>query len=89
MQVYNNIFALFTPQSKQALPTDKTVGFRPGLNKPAGGLQSRRVAQQRCGYNEYKTRLEKALYALNIAIDDSIQIRGLLARPFTKSRLPK
>ncbi|OLY94613.1 Protein of unknown function [Cnuella takakiae] len=86
---YDSIFALFTAQMKQALPADKTVAFLQGLNKQAGTIQSREFVRHRAGFDEYKTRFEKALFSLNIAVDDSSRISGLLVRPFTESSLPK
>lgn len=85
---YDSIFALFAPQMKKALPADKAVGFLQGLYQQAGTIQSRAWVRQWSGFDEYKTRFEKALFSLNIAVDDSSRIGGLLVKPFAANSLP-
>lgn len=87
---YQNIFAMFSPEMQNALPLDKTKEFLTGLKAQAGQITKRQFVKYENGtYASYKTNFERALFAVNISIDNSSKINGLFIKPFTEDNLPK
>ena len=65
-----------------ALPLDKTIDFFTGLKKDAGKITKRAFIKYNQTYASYKTNFEKALFAVNISIDENAEINGLFVEPF-------
>ena len=86
---YDSIFAMFSNEMKKALPIDKTTEFFAGLNSQAGKITNRQFTRYQASYASYKTTFERALFAVNISIDNNSNINGLLVKPFIDERLPK
>ena len=87
---YDSIFAMFSPEMQHALPLDKTTDFLTGLKSQAGQITKRQFVRYENGtYASYKTNFERALFAVNISIDNYSKINGLFVKPFTDDNLPK
>lgn len=87
---YDTIFAMFSPEMKNALPLDKTKDFLAGLRSQAGQITKRQFVKYVNGtYASYKTNFERAVFSVNISIDNNSKINGLLVTAFTDDNLPK
>ena len=88
--LYDSIFSMFSIEMQNALPIDKTTNFFTGLKSQAGQITKREFVKYENGtYASYKSKFERALLAVNISIDKSSRINGLLVKPFPESDLPK
>jgi murein DD-endopeptidase MepM/ murein hydrolase activator NlpD len=83
------IFNLFDAAMQQALPLNKTVEFLTGLKAQAGKITRRSFVRYEQSYASYKTNFERALFAVNISLDDHDKINGLFVKPFKESNIPK
>jgi len=82
---YNGIFSMFADVMKEALPLDKTTEFLKGLKFQAGNISNREFIKYENGtYASYKTTFERAVFFLNISIDDNSDINGLFVKPFVE-----
>ena len=82
---YNAIFSMFADVMKEALPIDKITEFSKGLKSQAGNITNREFVKYENGtYASYKTTFERAVFVLNISIDDNSKINGLLVKPFAE-----
>ena len=82
---YNGIFSMFADVMKEALPLDKTTEFLKGLKFQAGNISEREFIKYENGtYASYKTTFERAVFVLNISIDDNSDIIGFLVKPFVE-----
>ena len=82
---YNGIFSMFADVMKEALPLDKTTEFLKGLKFQAGNISEREFIKYENGtYASYKTTFERAVFVLNISIDDNSDINGLFVKPFVE-----
>ncbi len=86
---YDTIFSSFSSVMQAALPLDKTKEFLTGLKAQAGKITKREFVKYEQTYASYKTNFERALFAVNISVDNSSKINGLFIKPFTESNLPK
>jgi len=87
---YHNIFELFSPEMKEALPIEQTIDFFKGLKSQAGKIETREFVRYENGtYATYKTRFEHALFAVNISLDTDAKINGLFVKPFKEDNLPQ
>ncbi|MCF6241572.1 MAG: peptidoglycan DD-metalloendopeptidase family protein [Bacteroidales bacterium] len=87
---YKAIFLMFSSEMQQALPVDKTIEFLTGLKSQAGKIIYRTFVKYENGtYASYKTTFERAVFALNISIDENSKINGLFVKPFKESNLPQ
>jgi len=87
---YDAIFSLFGTEMQNALPIDKTKEFLTGLNAQAGKITKRQFIRYENGtYASYKTNFERALFAVNISVDNNSKINGLFVKPFKENNLPK
>jgi murein DD-endopeptidase MepM/ murein hydrolase activator NlpD len=81
---------MFSPEMQAALPLPKTTDFLTGLQKSAGSITQRRFVKYENGsYAKYKTNFERALFSVNISVDNNLKINGLFVKPFTEDNLPK
>ena len=82
---YNGIFSMFADVVKEELPIDKTTEFLKGLKSQAGNISNREFVKYENGtYASYKTTFERAVFFLNISIDDNSDINGLFVKPFVE-----
>lgn len=87
---FDAIFSMFGSDMQNALPLDKTKEFLTGLNSQAGKITKRQFVKYENGtYASYKTKFERALFSVNISVDNNSKINGLLIKPFTDNNLPK
>jgi murein DD-endopeptidase MepM/ murein hydrolase activator NlpD len=86
---YDSIFAMFSTEMANYLPLDKTKEFLTGLNSQVGKITKRQFVNYQATYASYKTNFERALFALNISIDNNSKINGLFIKPFADDNLPK
>ena len=87
---FKSIFDSFSIEMQNALPLDKTIDFLKGLKSQAGQITKRQfVKYVNVTYASYKTNFERALFAVNISVDNNSKINGLFIKPFTDDNLPK
>lgn len=86
---FDAIFSSFSPEMQNALPHAQTIEFLSGLKQNAGKITKREFVNYEHTYAVYKTNFERALFAVNISIDNNSKINGLLVKPFKESNLPK
>ena len=86
---YDDIFNMFSSEMKTALPLDKTKDFFSGLKDKAGKIIKKEFVKYQETYAVYKTNFERALFSLNISVDDNSKINGLYIKPFEPDNLPK
>ncbi|MBM3418059.1 MAG: M23 family metallopeptidase [Bacteroidetes bacterium] len=86
---FEAIFSSFSTEMQNALPLDKTKEFLTGLKTQAGKITKRQFVKYEQTYASYKTNFERALFAVNISVDNSSKINGLFVKPFKESNLPK
>ena len=82
---YKAIFSMFADVMKEALPIDKITEFLKGLKSQAGNITNREFVKYENGtYASYKTTFERAVFVLNISIDDNSEVNGLFVKPFVE-----
>jgi len=86
---FNAIFSCFSTEMQTALPLDKTKEFLTGLKIQAGKITNRQFVKYEQTYASYKTNFERALFAVNISVDNNSRINGLYVKPFKENNLPK
>jgi murein DD-endopeptidase MepM/ murein hydrolase activator NlpD len=86
---FEAIYNMFDSEMQKALPLDKTIDFLTGLKTQAGKISKREFVKYEQTYASYKTNFERALFAVNISIDNNSKINGLFVKPFKESNLPK
>lgn len=86
---FEAIFENFSTEMQGALPIDKTKEFFSGLKQQAGKITKREFINYEQTYASYKTNFERALFAINISVDNNSKINGLFVKPFKESNLPK
>lgn len=86
---YQKIFDLFSPDMKSALPIEQTTDFLKGLKSQAGKIRKREFVKYEQTYASYKTTFERAVFAVNISLDNKAKINGLFVKPFKEDNLPK
>ena len=86
---FEAIFNMFDLGMQKALPLDKTIDFLTGLKTQAGKITKKEFVKYEQTYATYKTNFERALFAVNISIDNNSKINGLFVKPFKESNLPK
>ena len=87
---YDSIFTLYSVEMKNALPLNKSAEFFTGLNKQVGKItQKEFIKYDLQTYAVYKTKFERALFAVNISVDNNSKINGLFIKPFKDDNLPK
>jgi murein DD-endopeptidase MepM/ murein hydrolase activator NlpD len=86
---FDAIFSSFSTEMQNALPLDKTKEFLAGLKTQAGKITKRQFVKYELTYASYKTNFERALFVVNISVDNNSKINGLFVKPFKESNLPK
>ncbi|MEP7198122.1 MAG: peptidoglycan DD-metalloendopeptidase family protein [Saprospiraceae bacterium] len=85
----DSIFAMFSDEMQKALPIDKTTEFITGLNSQVGKIIKRHFIKYQTSYASYKTNFEKALFTVNISLNNNSKINGLFVKPYADDNLPK
>jgi murein DD-endopeptidase MepM/ murein hydrolase activator NlpD len=86
---YEAIFSSFSSEMQNALPLEKTKDFFTGLKAQAGKITKREFIKYEQTAASYKTNFERALFAVNISVDNNSKINGLFVKPYKESDLPK
>lgn len=86
---FEAIFSDFSSEMQSSLTLDKTKEFLAGLKKQAGKITKRQFVKYEQSYACYKTNFERALFSVNISVDNNSKINGLFVKPFKESNLPK
>jgi hypothetical protein len=86
---YDEIFNMFAKVMKDALPNDKTKEFLTQLKSQAGKIVSLDFENYLASYASYKAKFEKAVFTLNISVDNEGKINGLFIKPYQPDNLPK
>lgn len=88
---FEAVFSMFSDDMKTAVPLSKLTEFLTGLKSQAGSITKREFVRYENGtVAQYKTNFERALYALNISVDNNSKINGFSVTPFKdRSNLPK
>lgn len=86
---YDDIFNMFADIMKNALPLNKTKEFLTQLKNQAGNIVKRDFERYENTYAIYKTQFERALFSLNISIDNNQKINGLFVKPYQPQNLPQ
>ena len=80
---YDEIFASFSPEMKQALSLENTKKFLADLRNNVGKIESKEYVYSEQGtYIMYKTKFQKAIMEVNISLNEQNQINGLFTKPF-------
>ena len=59
------------------LPVNKTKDFFNGLKQQAGKITKREFVKYEDSYASYKTVFERAIFSVNISVDNNSKINGL------------
>ncbi len=86
---FDAIFTSFSKGMQNALPLDQTKEFLKELKSESGKITKMEFVKYEQSYASYKTNFERALFAVNISVDDHSKINGLFVKPFTDTNLPK
>ena len=87
---FEAIFIMFSSDMKIVVPLDKLTPFLTNLKSQAGNIIEREFITYKNGsVAVYKTKFERAIYALNISIDNNSKINGFAVTPFKDNKLPK
>lgn len=86
---FDAIFANFSIEMQKALPIEQTKEFLNGLKQQVGKITNREFVKYEQTYASYKTNFERALFAVNISVDNNSKINGLFVKPFNESNIPK
>lgn len=86
---YDSIFNMFSVEMQIALPLNKTKEFLTGLKVQGGNILNREFVKYQSTYAMYKTNFDRALFSLNISVDNDSKINGLFIKPFEPDNLPK
>jgi len=87
---YDSIYSLFSAEMQKALPLEKTIAFLKGLQSQDGLIIKKEfIKYQNGSVALYKTNFEKAVFAVNISIDDHSKINGLSVKPFVEESSAK
>lgn len=86
---YDSIYALFDDNMQKALPPEKTTKFLADLKDQAGNITQRQFIKLVKGtVAVYKTTFEKAVFTLNMSLDNNLKINGLSVRPYADETKP-
>ncbi|KFF00335.1 penicillin-binding protein [Chryseobacterium formosense] len=79
---YDAIYNSFSAEMKTALPLEDTKQFLSGLKLQLGKIESKEFVTMEQTYAVYKTKFEKAVFAVNISLDQQNRINGLFVKPY-------
>ena len=86
---FDTIFGLFSSDMQKALPLDNTKAFLTNLKSQYGKITKREFERYENTYASYKTNFERALFTVNISVDDDSKINGMFVKPYVERNLPK
>lgn len=78
----DSIFNLFSPETRNALPLDKTKAFLAQLTKNYGAIKQTEFVNYQDQFAVYKADLEKGTLLLSLRTDQQKAITGLYAKPY-------
>ncbi|WP_316788785.1 peptidoglycan DD-metalloendopeptidase family protein [Pedobacter frigoris] len=78
----DSIFSILSASAKVNLPLEKTRAFLNQLRTNFGDLNAMTFQEYHDGFGVYKSEFQKAVIALNIAVDNNREIIGLYAKPY-------
>ncbi|HLI92563.1 MAG TPA: alpha/beta fold hydrolase [Puia sp.] len=78
----DSLFALFSPEVKKALPSDKTGELLGSLHAQLGLWKTLGLTRQSRHYALYKAGFEHSLITLSLALDSNEQINGFHFLPY-------
>lgn len=85
---FDSIYAIFSPEAKISLPSDKTKAFLTNLKNGYGNIVKRAFLENQAPFAVYKTEFEKGIISLSIAADNNNAITGLYAKPYEPDTQP-
>jgi len=87
---FETIFNMFSSHMQTAVPLDKLTPFLTNLKSEAGNITKREfIRYQNGSVAVYKTNFERALYALNISVDNDSKINGFAVTIFRDNTIAK
>ncbi len=84
----DSVFAMFSDDMKKALPLEKITQVLSGIHTQLGGIRDYEFMAYDRSYATYKTQFEKAVFQVNISLDDRSEMNGLFFKPFTGTPAP-
>jgi len=85
----DSIFTLFSQEMRDAIPIDKTHAMVAGLKQQLGDIKSIDFIRYQSTVGIYKTIFNLGTIAMNISIDETLLINGLLFKPYIPDNTPK
>ncbi|GGG97740.1 peptidase M23 [Polaribacter pacificus] len=90
LEAYQEVFNLFSPEMKAALPLDKTNEFFKGIKSQAGKIKHLEFIKYINGsFASYKTDFENGFFSIDISVDSSYKINGFMVKPYKENTHPK
>ena len=83
---YDSIVAMFSPEMKTALPIEKFTQFSTGLKNQMGSIRKTRFVRFQQTTALYETIFDKGILGMNIVLNSSNKIAGLLFKPYTEAK---
>ncbi|MFC0428858.1 serine hydrolase [Chryseobacterium scophthalmum] len=84
---YEAIYNSFSSEMKEALPLEDTKQFLSGLKLQVGKIEAKEFINYQETYAVYKTKFERAVFAVNISLDGQNKINGLFVKPYEESKV--
>ncbi|RYY37381.1 MAG: alpha/beta fold hydrolase [Sphingobacteriaceae bacterium] len=78
----DSIFTRFSPEMKAALPLEQFKTSTVQLRTQLGNLLSTEFISHENRLSSYKATFEKAVFLLNVSLNDKNQFQGLLLKPY-------
>jgi murein DD-endopeptidase MepM/ murein hydrolase activator NlpD len=86
---FDSIHALFSKETKEALPLDKTKEVLEQVTGQAGRILKREFLKYEGTYACYKTDFENVTLNLQVSVDKNNKIDGLFIKPYVEETIPK
>ena len=75
---YEDIFSLFSPEMKEALPVEQLKVFMMSLKMQMGKIENLQfLGIEEQSYTTYKTTFERATLQMNLSLNEQNEINGL------------
>ena len=83
---YDSIVAMFSPEMKTALPIEKFTPLCAGLKNQLGSIRKIRFVRLQQTTAFYETIFDKGVLGMNMVLNNSNEIAGLLLKPYTEAK---
>ena len=83
---YDSIVAMFSPEMKTALPIEKFTPLCAGLKNQLGSIRKTRFVRLQQSTAFYETIFDKGVLGMNMVLNNSNEIAGLLLKPYTEAK---